>query len=288
ELDRVKPISPDLIDKTLGEFVKIDEVNLSLAGDGYGTHFILLPTTPELDDDIDGGADKEAYNLQGTLLGFSNTMTGSDPVIQTRFRDHNIHESPDELIGPRNFFLPEEYENADHQFRGRFDDYGQFRGTVKIYGEKKVFVCNWVEGRGRPVKCGRFFIDFAYVQGEPEATRLSAEDFRAMNDKLVRLGGLYIYRDGIRILPYGRQDYDWLDIEARKSRAHKDWFFSYRRLFGYVAITHERNGALSEKAGREGFRQNQAYRDFRAILINLFQRLAMEFFRRSSAQSEIF
>ena len=57
---------------------------------------------------------------------------------------------------------------------------------------------------------------------------------------------------------------------------------------GFVAITHAENGALSEKAGREGFRQNQAYRDFRAVLMNFFQRLAFEFFRQTSPQGEAY
>ena len=50
----------------------------------------------------------------------------------------------------------------------------------------------------------------------------------------------------------------------------------------------KKNEKLDEKAGREGFRQNQAYRDFRAVLENFFERLAMEFFRPSSPQGESF
>ena len=288
ELDRAKRISPDKLDATLTQYTQLGEKPLSLTGNGYGTHFILLPTGPELDDDIDGGADKEASALERNLLGFSNTMTGDQPVIRTSFRDHHLDEEPEELIGPRNFFLPEEYEKADHHFTGTFDEYGQFLGTVRVYGENKPFVCNWVEGRGRYTKCGPFSIDFAYVQGTQKESRLPFDDHLSISDKLERIGGLYIYRDGIRILPYGNSDHDFLDIERRRSKSAQDWFFSYRRLFGYVAINHEHNSMLSEKAGREGFRQNQAFRDFRAILVNLFQRLAIEFFRSSATQGETY
>ncbi len=99
---------------------------------------------------------------------------------------------------------------------------------------------------------------------------------------------MYIYRNGIRILPYGDTDYDFLGIEKRRTKSAQDWFFSYRRLFGYISISHEDNAALTEKAGREGFRENQAYRDFRAILINFFEQLALEFFRPTSPQGEDF
>lgn len=152
----------------------------------------------------------------------------------------------------------------------------------------KPFVCNWVEGKGRHAKCGPFSIDFAYVQGLQKESHLPPDEHKVLLDKLDRIGGLYIYRDNIRILPYGNSDFDFLDIERRRSKSAQDWFFSYRRVFGYVAIDHKNNHALSEKAGREGFRQNQAYRDFRAVLINLFQRLAIEFFRSSAAQGETY
>ena len=286
DLDTVEKIAPDRLDNTLRQFLKKDEKPLSLTGSGYGTQFILLPTAPELNDDIDGGSDKNVANLQKFLLGFSNTMTGSRPVLQTEFRDHNLGEYPTELIGPRNFFLREEYEKADHHFIGKFDEYGQFTGTVRIYEETKHFVCNWPEGHGRNSKCGPFSIDFAYVMGLKKETILSPEDYKAIIEKLNRIGGLYIYRDGIRVLPYGNSDVDFLDIEKRRTLSAQDWFFSYRRLFGYIAITQEQNKTLHEKAGREGFRQNQAYRDFRAVLINFFQRLAFEFFRKDAPQSE--
>jgi hypothetical protein len=94
-------------------------------------------------------------------------MTGEVPVIQTEFRDHNLDEHPKELIGPQNFFLPEERQKADHHVFGDFDEYGQFSGTVSIYGKDHPFVCNWPEGRGRHVKCGPFFFDFAYIMGRP-------------------------------------------------------------------------------------------------------------------------
>lgn len=288
EVKGVERIAPDIIDTTLSQYTKKGEEPLTLKGEGYGTHFIMLPTAPELNDDIDGGTDKNASPLQKSLLGFSNTITGDEPMIRAEFRDHHLDEYPTELIGPQNFWLPEEYAKADHHFSGTFDEFGQFTGTVRVYGETKPFVCNWVEGRGRPTKCGSFTIDFAYVMGLWRETSLPKDDHKIFIDKLNRIGGLYIYRNNIRVLPYGDSDYDFLDIEKRRTLKATDWFFSYRRLFGYVGISHEKNSSLHEKAGREGFRQNQAYRDFRAVLINFFQRLAFEFFRVDAPQSETY
>lgn len=277
-----KKISPEQLDIFLNK--NIDEP-LTLTGNGYGTHFIVLPVAPELDDDIDGGSDKESSKLEKNLLGFSNTMLGIEPVIKTEFRDHNLSHA-DSLIGGASFFTENDFNSSDHIFDGTFDEYGQFVGTVTIYGKKRDFICNWAEGRGRFSRCGHFSIRYGYVQGLKKESSLDDTSWQYMINKLDRIGGLYIYRNGIRILPYGDSDYDFLNIEKRRTKSAGDWFFSYRRLFGYISISHEYNSTLTEKAGREGFRENQAYRDFRSILINFFEQLAIEFFRNSSPQSD--
>lgn len=283
-LNKVSQISPNVLD---GYLNNEREQPLSLSGDGYGTHFILLPVAPELDDDIDGGSDKDSSKLERNLLGFSNLMATDDPVIKTEFRDHNI-DGIEERIGPKSFFSQQDFEKTDQYFEGEFNEYGQFTGTVSIYGKPRQFVCNWTDGKGKPSRCGPFSFKYGYVQGRATESRLSSADFSEMDRKTNRIGGVYIYRDGIRVLPYGNSDNDWLDIEKRRTMAAKDWFFSYRRGFGYVAISHIVNSTLIEKAGREGFRENFAYRDFRAILVNFFRQLAYEFFRETSPQGEDF
>jgi len=45
---------------------------------------------------------------------------------------------------------------------------------------------------------------------------------------------------------------------------------------------------LQEKAGREGFQQNKAYRQFRNILSNLLIQLAAEFFRKDTERGDLF
>ena len=83
----------------------------------------------------------------------------------------------------------------------------------------------------------------------------------------------------IRVLPYGNTDYDFLHIEERRNLGASHYFFSYRRIFGAVNLPNETSSSLVEKAGREGFRDNRAYRQFRSILENFFVQLAADFFR---------
>nr|VFK21239.1 MAG: Histidine kinase-, DNA gyrase B-, and HSP90-like ATPase [Candidatus Kentron sp. LPFa] len=259
-----------------------------LCGGGTGTWFLIRPASELLERDIDGvDYDKNrATPIEKALLGFAETMIPGHPppVLKTAFRVHarsDLHF--DDLITEDAFFTPEEMENADHRIWGEFDEYGQFRGTVSVYGKAHPdHIINWREGVGKPARCGPFRIDVGTIQGEARNTTLPLEEHARMVAKLNRMGGLYIYRDGVRVLPYGDTDFDWLDIELRRSKGAGFYFFSYRRIFGAVSITRIGNGELQEKAGREGFRENLAYRQLRSILKNFFIQVATDFFRGDS------
>ena len=288
ELDQFN-VDPQDIDSYLQE--------PSLGGNNSGTHFIIKPASPLLADDIDGdrtasksAALKKASPLKKALLGFSNTMTpGSQTVIQTAFRDHRTDELADDLIGQDEFFTADEYKNTDHRMRGTFDEFGQFRGEISIYGETIAdHVIPWSGGHGARTLCGPFSIDFAAFEGESKHSTIPHDEHAKLARKTEQLGGLYIYRNGIRVLPYGDTDYDWLDIEFRRTKSAYYYYFSHRKMFGAVEIDAERNRNLLEKAGREGFQENKAYRQFRSILQHFFLQTAADFFRAEGVHSDAF
>ena len=264
----------------------------SLLDEGHGTHFYLLPASPELALDIAGDRMSDvAPPLQKALLGFTvpSLAAGAEPGIRTAFRDHCTDGLCKDLIGDKEFFTRKEYENADHRIWGRFDDYGQFKGCVSVYGEVvNEHVINWTRGMGRKTDCGPFAIRFAALEGAYRHTTLPPDEHTFMLDKTRRIGGLYIYRDGVRIQPYGNTDFDWLEIELRRSKSASYYYFSYRQMFGLVEIDSVNNSRLSEKAGREGFRTNKAYRDLRSILQGFLIQVAADFFRKEGDYGERF
>ncbi|MDR4493679.1 MAG: hypothetical protein R3B74_04505 [Nitrospirales bacterium] len=99
---------------------------------------------------------------------------------------------------------------------------------------------------------------------------------------------MYIYRDGVRVPAYGDHSFDWLEVEKRRNLGAGYYFFSFRRMFGAVILNRNKNGRLVEKAGREGWQQNNAYRQLREIVINLLTQLAAEFFRKGGTHTELF
>lgn len=263
---------------------KIDKylIGPSLKGEGTGTHFIICPANEMMNLSIDGNPkDEKATPLLKALLGFSNTMIPNAPPvrIQAIFRDHKTDEYFDDLIDVNEFWTPEEYNIADHHISGVFDEYGQFKGKIKVYDE--IFndhVITWMDNKGNKTSCGPFNVDIAYFHDVP-STSLSNEDYINISNKLKIISGLYIYKDGLRILPYGDSDYDFVDIELRRNKGAAYYFFSYRRLFGAISISRDKNSELAEKSGREGFRENKAYKQFREILKSFFIQMAVDFFR---------
>ena len=122
---------------------------------------------------------------------------------------------------------------------------------------------------------------FWYFQ-DKKASRLDADQWALTNAKLQSFGGIMVYRDGLRVLPYGRREEDWLRIEERRSKGAGYYFFSYRRMFGYVEIARSRNSGLLDKAGREGFLRNAAYRDLNLALQEFFIFLARQYFAKGT------
>ena len=290
---------------TIGEIEKhLDRVSFDVAaiqqrfqsarlgGSATGTQFYIQPTDPMLTIALDAKPERRRIgDLQKTLMGFANTMTPDrpEPSIRTAFRDHRSPDLSESVIGPEEFFTPEELHDADHHIQGNFDDYGQFAGTVSVYGgEPQRHVIAWLEAKGRKTACGPFTIDFAYLQGAARESRMARDRWGQLIEKLESMGGLYIYRNGIRILPYGNTDYDFLNIEERRNLGAGYYFFSYRRMFGAIELPIDSSRQLIEKAGREGFRENRAYRQFRAILENFLIQLAADYFREEAALGAVY
>ena len=233
ELKQFEGFSPAVLEPVLG---------LPGLRDGPGTQFFIKPASPNLAADLSeaAGPNAEAVPLIRTLLGFSNTMTPGHkpPALRTEFRDHWSDDAWTDVIGEQAFFTPEEFLSADHHFRGTFDRFGQFAGEVSVFGHEPVrWKLAWSGAHGSPTRCGPFDINIAYVQGNRAQSRLTPEEYSAIAAKLDRYSGLYIYRDGIRVLPYGNSDFDFLNFERQRSKSASDYFFSYRRIFGVIELT---------------------------------------------------
>lgn len=78
------------------------------------------------------------------------------------------------------------------------------------------------------------------------------------------LSGVSVYRDGMRILPYGELGNDWLKLD--NERIQDTSFIGNDTVIGIVEINQVENPLLKDKTNREGLIENDAYHQFEKIV----------------------
>lgn len=69
-------------------------------------------------------------------------------------------------------------------------------------------------------------------------------------------GGIMLYRNGFRVLPYGEPDDDWLELDKR-AFGQAGFLLNRQQLLGRVTV-HSAHTALSEQTNREGLIKSEA------------------------------
>jgi anti-sigma regulatory factor (Ser/Thr protein kinase) len=116
--------------------------------------------------------------------------------------------------------------------------------------------------------CGPFYLNFYVWDRTPnylQQSQISRADLDA-------IAGVSIFRDGLRILPYGESGNDWLDLDKERINNMADRIGN-QQIVGYVEILQEETLALRDKTDRQGLIENEAFRDLRALVratINVF------------------
>ncbi|MBW2647872.1 MAG: hypothetical protein JRE23_17215, partial [Deltaproteobacteria bacterium] len=224
---------------------------LSLADNKSGTHFYVAPANETILADIRTEQGAHTKEFSKCLLGFCNSTFAVDgpPPVETAFRFWPMDSRCEDLIGSNEFFTKDDLALSDQFVSGEIDEYGQFRGMVRVYDQEYPdHIISWKDSGGKPTACGPFRVEFGHLHGNQRESMADPDDWNKLNQKLKQIGGLYVYRDRIRILPYGNSDIDWLDIALRHTEGMGYYFFAYRRIYGAVCLTKQSNAALREKA----------------------------------------
>ncbi|MFA5772583.1 MAG: ATP-binding protein [Thermoplasmata archaeon] len=94
----------------------------------------------------------------------------------------------------------------------------------------------------------------------------------------IRSHRTYIYRDDVRVYPYGDRDNDWVKLDVYRGLARAGYYLSNDQLIGYVSITSDGNPELRDKTNREGLlEQGTAYEDLRVLTLSALNFLHAEF-----------
>lgn len=254
----------------------------------HGTKFIVFEPLEQIIDltnnDEDGLIDKQF--VLSSLSGFTNDFKLNNNIVKTSvpvFKEENFVF--DFLTSQGNFFTATDYELADIIIDGVLNGKGEFNGKIKIYDEVIDYFSLNPRKNDKRNHYGIVPLKIGYSQGKEKDSKLEGTAYQKINQKVSEYGGLYIYRDNFRVLPYGRPNADFLNIEERRNQRFGTYFFSYRRMFGYIDISRDRNGYLRDKSSREGLINNSRYRAFKSDLEWLLIDLAKTYFSDKAKES---
>lgn len=136
--------------------------------------------------------------------------------------------------------------------------------------ENKKYFFDDKYNRTHNPKCGPFHFRF-YVY---ELDKINDKELR----QYIRDHRTYIYRDDIRIYPYGDADNDWIKLDIYRGLAKAGYYLSNDQLIGYVNISSKGNPNLRDKTSREGLlEQGTAYDDLRFLTLSALNFLHTEF-----------
>ena len=116
--------------------------------------------------------------------------------------------------------------------------------------------------------CGDFsyaFYIFDFARGTAGRYSLAAREKEDLKGHRV-----YLYRDGVRVYPYGDKDDDWLQIDVSRGTGRAGDFFSNDQTIGWIDITQKQNPDLRDKTNREGLIETGGAADDFIFLVRVF------------------
>lgn len=194
------------------------------------------------------------------------------------------------LIGSDQEFNRSLTDRMEHIVDGRIDENGVFTGQIKSFGKWRKIGSEYeirppkefILPTGPGTSLGPVDVYFATFEQEPKNTTHTPMEFEYLKRHASPHAGLMIYRNGLRVLPYGREDNDFFEIEKRRSINAGREYWNARRIFGRIAISRENNPNLKDKAGREGFIVNKAAKSLKVLIINILKSAAYDYFGSNS------
>ncbi len=301
------------VEKSLEEYKKIPEtikavIDSHFAEKKHGTFFLVFDPIAELSEletensaevvvkeDREKAAEQANFirsALSGLFNPFDDKLTAEREENLKKSNNAEFESSPcfyiydsngqvHDFLELKDFYTDDEFEECEHWIKGSFDENGCFSGIIKGYNNEE-FPYQFVPRERPRAKIGKMELKLAFWEAQQKFSIMSPEKWAAYEKKADNFSGLYLYRDGFRVLPYGRTDFDFLGFEENRSKGAGYYYFSHRKMFGYVGISKKGNPHLIDKSGREGLISNEAYRSMRNLLKDFFKEVGVKHFGTAS------
>lgn len=177
---------------------------------------------------------------------------------------------------------PDSLNRPDYYIKGNVDQDGN--PQLCYYSKKKNAEINidvsdadfGLRGPLRKPVVGPFEFEIRTWDRETESLRKIATDagstVRDVKRDLDELGGISIYRDNFRVLPYGEQKNDWLRLDLRRVN-NPTLRLSNNQIVGYISVSLDKNPELKDQSNREGIVESQAFVDLKEFIKNILNQI---------------
>ncbi len=169
---------------------------------------------------------------------------------------------------------PETLNKPDYFIKGNINEKGRPENFVfysKINGVEETLTFTEKEfilkDPQRESQAGKFSFEFR-IWNRDDLNKLSKEvnsTVKNVKKDLDDLAGISIYRDNVRVLPYGNKNNDWARLDLRRVN-NPTLRLSNNQIVGYISIGLETNPLLKDQSNREGIVEGQALEDVKGLV----------------------
>ena len=280
-------------------FLKENGQDKDLFLENLQVEFSQAPPTTIVSKDIILGTTKRKRKPYGTIIEISNLKTKWTDLRVARvqsevgklqpifsqdtegdfgvwiYKDNQLHESQDRYKEQLQNCLENKsvfkvthgrYSSTDNiiSFKINGQDVRLGFKDSDIGGLKQFEKFNTPEYK---TECGSFRFEFYIFDFNVDSENPSKYFLDSDDKKIIREHRIYLYRDGLRVMPYGDPEDDWLRIDIARGTIRADEFLSNDQVVGCVYISQEENPKLIDKTNREGLIEDgRALDDFITVL----------------------
>ncbi|WIV11084.1 ATP-binding protein [Proteiniborus sp. MB09-C3] len=247
----------------------------------------LNPNIPQKDREQDFVANKNYVRFASFVSNFSNADNPFN--VEIVYNKKPLVFNSD--------YTEEDYNIYDLKIEGKVRN-GKFYGNIMARNaDSKILEdCNNELTKGIEVTagiqdwkkydCGPYKLKMCHVELSSSNSGLTDEEYSMITQKMQIAGGLSVFRDNVRILPYGEPENDFLNLEARRSKHAGNYLFSHRNMFGKIDINSADNPNLEDKSSREGLIENEYFYYFTKTLENLLINISLDYLSNARKDSK--
>lgn len=168
-------------------------------------------------------------------------------------------------------------EKVNSEFYVRLDDGREFTGDINEFIPEMEGKFSDLESNYGPIKFEFYFFNRRGDRLKEIKGFEKLSEVRKLLDQFN--GGVMIYRDNFRVLPYAEPGNDWLDMDKDTQFRSEGIRFNTLQTVGAIFIMSDTNSMLIDQTNREGLIQNSAYNNLyhslRGILLLFKNQISM-------------